>query len=290
MFKGCFTALITPFKDGKVDEKAFQKFVDWQINEGIHGLVPAGTTGESATLSHPENNLVTELCIEAADKRVPVIAGCGSNSTEEAISLTRNAKKAGADAALIVTPYYNKPSQEGLYQHFMAIANNVDIPIMIYNIPGRSIIDMSLETFERLAKHPNIVGVKDATADLSRPQWYRLILDSKFCQLSGDDNTALPYLGAGGHGVISVSSNVAPKKCAEVQNLWQAGKIQEAQKLADELMPLHQNMFYNPSPACPKYGLSLLDICTEEVRLPIIQASDEGRKKVREAMSGLGLL
>jgi 4-hydroxy-tetrahydrodipicolinate synthase len=290
MFKGSLVALITPFRDGKVDEKAFQSFVDWQINQGTHGLVPVGTTGESPTLSHAEHKRVVELCIEVAKGRRPVIAGTGSNSTEEAIDLTRHAKKAGADAALVVTPYYNKPTQDGLYAHYKAIAEAVDIPIIIYNIPPRSVIDMSVQTMARLAKLKNIVGVKDATNDLSRPTRTKLACGDRFCLLSGEDGTALPYLGGGGHGCISVTANLAPRMLADMHEAWQRGDVKTAQRINDTLMPLHEALFCETSPAPVKYGASLLGLCDDFVRLPLVPASEAARQRVREAMLQAGLL
>ncbi len=290
MFKGSLVALITPFRDGKVDEKAFQSFVDWQINQGTHGLVPVGTTGESPTLSHAEHKRVVELCIEVAKGRRPVIAGTGSNSTEEAIDLTRHAKKAGADAALVVTPYYNKPTQDGLYAHYKAIAEAVDIPIIIYNIPPRSVIDMSVQTMARLAKLKNIVGVKDATNDLSRPTRTKLACGDRFCLLSGEDGTALPYLGGGGHGCISVTANLAPRMLADMHEAWQKGDVKTAQRINDTLMPLHEALFCETSPAPVKYGASLLGLCDDFVRLPRGPAGEAARQRVREAMLQAGLL
>jgi 4-hydroxy-tetrahydrodipicolinate synthase len=290
MFKGSFVALLTPFKGGKVDEKGFQDFVDWHIKEGTHGLVPVGTTGESPTLSHDEHHRVVDLCIEAAAGRVPVVAGAGSNSTEEAISLTRHAKKAGASAALIVTPYYNKPSQEGLYQHYKAIADAVDLPIIIYNIPPRCVIDMSVETMARLAKHPNIVGVKDATADLTRPLKTRVAIGPKFCQLSGEDATIAAYLAQGGHGCISVTANVAPKLCSQLHEAWQKRDLETFAALRDRLLPLHDAMFCEPSPAPVKYAASLIARATPEVRLPLVSASPAAQEKVRAAMGAVGLI
>jgi 4-hydroxy-tetrahydrodipicolinate synthase len=289
-YKGSFVALITPFRDGKVDEAAFQRFVDWQIAQGTHGLVACGTTGESPTLSHEEHHRVVELCIEAAHGRVPVVAGTGSNSTAEALSLTRHAKKAGADAALIVTPYYNKPTQEGMYQHFKTIAEAVDIPIIIYNIPPRSIIDMSVETMARLSKLPNVIGVKDATNDLTRPVKTTLACGPEFCQLSGEDGTALAYLAQGGVGCISVTANVAPKLCAMMQEAWQQGANETAQKLNRMLMPLHDALFCETSPAPVKYGASLLGHSTADVRLPLVPASSMARERVKSAMAGCGLI
>jgi len=290
MFSGSFTALITPFRDGEVDEKAFQEFVDWQIQEGTNGLVPVGTTGESPTLSHDEHKRVVELCIEVAKGRAPVIAGAGSNSTAEAIDLTRHAKEAGADAALIVTPYYNKPTQEGLYRHYEAISKAVDIPIVIYNIPGRSVVDMTVETMARLAKLPNIVGVKDATNDLSRPLATRVAIGPDFCQLSGEDATIAAFLGQGGHGCISVTSNVAPRLCADLHKAWQAKDYDSFGKVRDRLMPLHSAMFCESSPGPVKYAASLLGKASAETRLPLAPIAESSRKRVEEAMRSVGLL
>ncbi|MFC3124754.1 4-hydroxy-tetrahydrodipicolinate synthase [Pseudoroseomonas globiformis] len=291
MFKGSLVALITPMAaDGKLDEKAFQDFVAWQIGEGTEGLVPVGTTGESPTLSHDEHHRVVELCVEAAGGRVPVIAGAGSNSTEEAIALTRHAKQAGADAALVVTPYYNKPTQEGLYLHFTAIADAVDLPIIIYNIPPRSVIDMSVETMARLAKHPNIVGVKDATANLTRPLHTRLSCGADFCQLSGEDHTALAFRAAGGVGCISVTANVAPRLCAEMHDAWQAGRIDDAMALQDRLTPLHDAMFCETSPGPVKFAASLLGKSSPFCRLPMAPVSDITEGRVRAALAQAGLL
>ncbi len=290
MFKGSITALLTPFKGGKVDEKAYQAFVDWQIKEGTHGFVPCGTTGESPTLSHEEHHRVVELCIEVAKGRAFVIAGAGSNSTDEAISLTKHAKAAGADAALHVTPYYNKPTQEGLFRHYMAIADAVDLPIIIYNIPARSVINMTTETMARLAKHPNIVGVKDATADLVRPVKTRLAIDDKFCQLSGEDATAIPFLAQGGHGCISVTSNVAPRLCADMQNAWAQGDLKTAYKINDLLMPLHDAMFVETSPGPVKYAAELMGLCSGELRLPLCEVSEATKAVVRDALKHVGIL
>ncbi|HEX6978311.1 MAG TPA: 4-hydroxy-tetrahydrodipicolinate synthase [Alphaproteobacteria bacterium] len=290
MFKGSLVALLTPFRNGKVDEKAFQDLVEWQVQQGTHGLVPCGTTGESPTLSHEEHMRVVELCIEAAAKRVPVIAGTGSNSTEEAIALTRHAKKAGADAALIVTPYYNKPTQEGLYQHYKAIAEAVDLPIIIYNIPPRCVIDMSVETMARLAKLPNIVGVKDATNDLTRPLKTRLAIGPEFCQLSGEDATVTAYLAQGGHGCISVTANIAPRQCADLHEAWQRGDMAKVAQLRDLLMPLHEAMFVETSPAPVKYAASLLGKSTPDVRLPLAPCSASAQERVRAAMKQAGIL
>lgn len=291
MFKGSLVALITPMRaDGSLNEKAFQDFVEWQIAEGSEGLIPVGTTGESPTLSHAEHMRVVELCVEAAAGRVPVIAGTGSNSTREAIELTRHAKEAGADAALIVTPYYNKPTQEGMYLHFKAIADAVDLPIVIYNIPPRSVIDMTPETMGRLAKHPNIVGVKDATANLARPLHTRRACGEEFCQLSGEDHTVLAFLGAGGHGCISVTANVAPRLCAEMHKAWRAGRLGEAIALQDRLLPMHDALFAETSPGPVKYAASLLGKSTDLCRLPLAPVSDANKARVREAMVASGLL
>ena len=290
MLKGSLVALITPFKDGKVDERAFQAFVDWQIEQGTHGLVVCGTTGESPTLSHEEHRRVVELCIEAARRRVPVIAGTGSNSTEEAISLTRHAKQAGADAALVVTPYYNKPSQEGMYQHFRTLAETVDLPLIIYNIPGRCVVDMTVETMARLAKLPNVIGVKDSTQDLARPTRTRLACGSDFTLLSGEDGTAIGFLAQGGVGCISVTANVAPKLCAMMHEAWQQGAVETAQKINETLMPLHDALFCEPSPAPVKYAASLLGLSSPDVRLPLVAASESAQARVRAAMDHAGLL
>jgi 4-hydroxy-tetrahydrodipicolinate synthase len=290
MFSGSITALITPFTDGKVDEDAFRKFVDWQIKQGTDALVPCGTTGESPTLSHEEDMRVTALCVEVADGRVPVIAGTGSNSTSEAITLTRNAKEVGADAALIVTPYYNKPTQDGLYAHFKAIHDAVEIPIVVYNIPGRCIVDMSVQTMARLAELPNIVGVKDATADLKRPAVTRLAIGDDFCQLTGEDATVVPFLAQGGHGCISVTANVAPALCATLHEAWQHGEIKEVARINDRLMPLHEALFVESSPGPVKYAASLLGLCENRVRLPLVTVSSATEQRVREAMVHAGLL
>lgn len=290
MFHGSIVALLTPFKGGKVDETAFQSFVEWQVAQGTHGLVPCGTTGESPTLSHEEHNRVVELCIEAAGGKVPVMAGTGSNSTDEAIALTRHAKQAGAQAALVVTPYYNKPSQEGLYQHFKAIHDAADLPIFIYNIPGRSVVDMSVATMARLAKLPNIVGVKDATADLSRPSRLLQEVGPDFIQLSGEDATALAFNAQGGVGCISVTANVAPALCSAMQAAWAKGDLKEAFRLRDVLSPLHDSMFVETSPAPVKFAASLLGLGSDEVRLPLVPATETARAAVRGAMTKAGLL
>ena len=290
MFKGSIVALITPFRNGAVDEKSFQGFIEWQINEGTHAVVPCGTTGESPTLSHREHKRVVEACIEAAKGRVPVIAGTGSNSTEEAIDFTRHAKEAGADAALIVNPYYNKPTQEGLYQHFKAIHDTVDLPIIIYTIPGRTAVDMSVATMARLAKLPNVVGVKDATNDLARPLRTREAIGPKFCMLSGEDHTALAFLVQGGDGCISVTANVAPRACAEMHGAFQKGDVGRAMQINQRLLPLHDALFAETSPAPVKFAASLLGKSTAEVRLPLVVPMPETQEKVRSAMRHAGVL
>jgi 4-hydroxy-tetrahydrodipicolinate synthase len=290
MFRGSITALITPFRSGKVDEKAFQEFVEWQIQEGSHGLVPCGTTGESPTLSHDEHRRVVELCVEVAKGRVPVIAGTGSNSTAEAIELTKHAKRAGADGALVVTPYYNKPTQDGLLLHYRAIADAVEIPILIYNIPGRSVIDMTVQTMAQLAKHPNIVGVKDASNDLARPARVRLELGEDFVQLSGEDTTAVAFLAQGGAGCISVTANVAPRICAQLQDAWHLGSYDDVFRLRDVLVPLNDAMFVETNPAPVKFGASLLGKCTAETRLPLAPLSVKSQARIEEAMRATGLL
>jgi 4-hydroxy-tetrahydrodipicolinate synthase len=291
MFKGSLVALITPMRaDGSLDEAAYGAFVDWQIAEGTQGLVPVGTTGESPTLSHAEHQRAIEIAVEAAAGRVPVIAGTGSNSTAEAVSLVRHAKSRGADAVMAVTPYYNKPSQEGLYLHYLAIADAADLPVIIYNIPSRSVIDMSVETMARLAKHPNIVGVKDATANLTRPLHTRRACGADFCQLSGEDHTVLSFLAAGGHGCISVTANVAPRACADMHLAWEAGRVAEAMAIQDRLLVLHDAMFCESSPVPAKFAASLLGRTTAHVRLPLAPISEAAQARVRAAMIEVGLL
>ena len=289
-FRGSFTALVTPFSNGSLDEKAFRGLVDWQIAEGTNGLVPVGTTGESPTLSHEEHRRVVEWCIEQAKGRVPVIAGSGSNSTREAIELSQHAEKAGADTVLIVTPYYNKPTQEGLYQHFKAINDAIGIPIIIYNIPIRSVIDMSVDTMTRLFELDNIAGVKDATANVVRVSQQRAAMGEGFTQLSGEDATALGFMAHGGHGCISVTSNVAPRLCAEFQVSCLKGDYASALKVQDKLMPLHTALFIETNPAPAKYALSLLGKCAETVRLPMVTVAEKTRTAVREAMVHAGLM
>lgn len=289
-FTGVFTALLTPFANGGVDERAFQSFVEWQISEGIHGLLPCGTTGESPTLSHAEHMRVVELCVEAAAGRVPVVAGSGSNSTEEAVVLTRHAQEAGADAALVVVPYYNKPTQEGLYQHFKAIAQSVDIPIFIYNIPGRSVVNLTDETLARLAALPNIIGVKDATGDLSRPYTLRAVGGEKLIQFSGEDMTAVAFNASGGVGCFSVTSNIAPRLCAEVQEATLVGDYKTALEKHEKLVPLHHAMFCETSPSPVKFAASLLGKCLPDVRLPLVQATPDCQKRLRAVMGALGMV
>ena len=290
MFQGSYVALITPFQNGAVDEGAFESLVDWQIREGTQGLVPCGTTGESPTLSHAEHERVTELCIAAARGRVPVLAGTGSNSTVEAISLTRHAKEAGADGVLVVTPYYNKPTQEGLYQHYKAIHDAVDIPIVIYNIPGRSVVDMSVETMARLNELANIVGVKDATNDPARPLKTRIACGAEFRQLTGEDAAVLGLLANGGHGCISVTANVAPAMCAQLHNAWSANERDRALAVQERLMPLHEALFAETSPAPVKYAASLLGLCSAAVRLPLVEPTPATKERVEAAMRAAGIL
>ena len=289
-FRGSFTALVTPFSNGSVDEKALRELVDWQIAEGTNGLVPVGTTGESPTLSHQEHRDVVQWCIAEARGRVPVVAGAGSNSTSEAIDLARHAEKAGADAVLVVTPYYNKPTQEGLYQHFKAINDAIGIPIIVYNIPPRSVIDMSVDTMKRLYELKNIAGVKDATANMTRVTQQRAAIGEDFNQLSGEDITALGFMAHGGHGCISVTANVAPRLCAEFQAACLKGDFDAALKLQDKLAPLHINLFVETSPAPVKYALSLIGKCANRLRLPMVPASEKAQIAVREAMVHAGLI
>jgi 4-hydroxy-tetrahydrodipicolinate synthase len=273
-----------------VDERAFQRLVEWQIDQGTHGLVPCGTTGESPTLTHDEHRRVVELCVEAAAGRVPVVAGTGSNSTAEAVELTRHAKSAGADGVLVVTPYYNKPTQEGLYQHFKAINDCADVPIVVYNIPGRSVIDLSVETMARLFKLANIVGVKDATANMARASLQRAALGTEFVQLSGEDATALGFMAHGGQGCISVTANVAPALCSEFQLACLAGNFHRALQLQDRLMPLHDALFVESNPGPVKYAASKLGLCSADTRLPLAPLAPASRKRVEDALSAVGLV
>lgn len=290
MFTGSITALITPFIDGNVDEKAFSNFVDWQIKEGTNGLVPVGTTGESPTLTHDEHRRVVEICVEVAAKRVPVMAGAGSNSTAEAVEMSQFAEKTGADGVLCVAPYYNKPNQEGLFQHFAAIARATSLPVFMYNIPGRSIIDISIETMVRLRKAcPNIAGVKDATADMNRISLQRLALDDDFVQLTGDDMSALGFNAHGGDGAISVTANVAPALCAQFQKASLAGDFKAALAIQDKLAPLHDALFLEPNPAGVKYVAKRLGLCDDVLRLPLVPVSDATAAALDAAVEHAGL-
>jgi 4-hydroxy-tetrahydrodipicolinate synthase len=289
-FRGSLTALVTPFEAGQFDEAGFRAFVDWQIINGTHGLVPVGTTGESVTLTHAEHRRVVEVCVAETKGRVPVIAGAGSNNTQEAIDLAIHAEKAGADGVLVVTPYYNKPSQEGMYRHFKAINDAIGIPILIYNIPPRSVVDMSIETMQRLFELKNIVGVKDATASLARTALQRHALGPDFIQFSGEDMTALAVMAHGGDGCISVTSNVAPRICADMQEACLRGDFTAALKIQDRLTPLHQALFSDPNPAGAKFALSLLGKIGNELRLPMLPASEPAQKSIRAAMAYAGLV
>ncbi|MGJ4856375.1 4-hydroxy-tetrahydrodipicolinate synthase [Labrys sp. La1] len=289
-FRGSLTALVTPFRDGAIDEKGFRDLIDWQIAEGTSGLVPVGTTGESPTLSHAEHHKAVEICISQANGRVPVIAGAGSNNTVEAIDLAVHAEKAGADAVLVVTPYYNKPTQEGLYQHFKAVNDAIGIPIFIYNIPPRSVVDMSVETMKRLYELKNIVGVKDATGNLARVSQQRQQLGADFIQLSGEDMTALAFNAAGGQGCISVVSNIAPRLCADLQEATLRGDYASALEIQDRLIPLHGATFLEPGLAGAKCGLAMLGRLKEEVRLPLLPVTDAARTQIQQAMVHAGLL
>ena len=291
MFKGSLVALITPMHaDGTLDEDALARFVEWQIGEGTHGLLPVGTTGESPTLSHDEHKRVVEITVKVARGRVPVIAGAGSNSTAEAVDLAHHARQAGADAVLVVTPYYNKPTQDGLYLHFTAIADVCGIPVMIYNIPPRSVVDMSVETMARLAKHRNIVGVKDATANLARPLQTRRVCGPEFCQLSGEDHTALAFLASGGVGCISVTGNVAPRWVSRMHTAWQDGRLADAMAIQDRLLPLHDALFSETSPGPVKHAASLLGHTADHCRLPLAPCHESTKARVRAAMAEVGLL
>lgn len=290
MFKGSIPALVTPFKNGSVDVDTIAELVEWHIEQGSNALAPVGTTGESPTLSHAEHELVVEVVVKTVAGRIPVIAGAGSNNTAEAITLAEHAQKVGADAVLVVTPYYNKPTQEGLKAHYRAIHDATDIPIIIYNIPPRSVIDMTPETMGELAQLPRIVGVKDATADIVRVSEQRITCGNDFIQLSGEDASALGYNAQGGHGAISVTANVAPKLCAEFQAATRAGDYDTALEYQDRLMPLHTAIFLEPGLAGAKYGLSLLGKCSEDVRLPLVGLTDGTREQIRAAMVHAGLI
>lgn len=290
MIHGSIVALITPFRDGRLDEDALSKMVEWHIGQGTHGIVPVGTTGESPTLSHDEHCRVIELVVQQAAGRVPVIAGAGSNNPIEAIEYTRVAEKAGADATLHVAGYYNRPNQDGLYHHFKMVHDETNIPIILYNIPPRAIVDIQPQTMARLAELPRIIGVKDATGDLSRPWSERQLIKKPFVWLSGEDATAVAYNIGGGTGCISVTANVAPKLVAKVQDLTLAGQWEEARALQDTLIPLHQVMFAEPSPAGAKYAASLLGLCTEECRVPVMPLSSATKERIRAAMERLELI
>ncbi|KAB1075162.1 4-hydroxy-tetrahydrodipicolinate synthase [Methylobacterium planeticum] len=288
--RGSMTALATPFREGAFDEAAFRSFVSWQIDQGTHGLVPVGTTGETPTLSHSEHDRVVEVCIDEAGGRVPVVAGAGSNSTAEAVERARHAEKAGADAVLIVTPYYNKPTQAGLYAHFKAVNDAIGIPIIIYNIPGRSVVDMSVDTMKRLFELKNIAGVKDATAKLDRVSLQRQAMGEDFVQLSGEDATALGFNAHGGCGCISVVSNVAPRLCADLQEATLGGDYAKALQIQDKLLPLHTSLFLETNPSPVKYALAKLGHMSEDVRLPLLPVGDETRRIVDAALRHAGLL
>ena len=291
LFSGSCTALVTPFANGQLDKDAFCKLVEWQIESGTAALIPVGTTGESPTLSHGEHDIIVELCIKQAGGRVPVIAGAGSNSTAEAMRLAKHAAGAGADAVLIVSPYYNKPTQDGLYQHFSSVAGAVSVPVIVYDIPGRSIVNVADETLAQLsANHTNIRGIKDATADISRPTRIRNLLGAEFAQLSGEDATALPYLAAGGHGCISVTANIAPKLLGEMHEAWSAGDVAKAQLINECLMPLHDAMFCEASPGPVKYAAELLGICSSETRLPLCDIAPESKACIEAALHRVGLM
>jgi len=290
LFHSSYTALLTPFKDNKVDYSSYKELIDFQINNGTHGLVPVGTTGESPTLSHDEHKKLIEVCIEQSNGRVPVIAGAGSNSTSEAVDFVKHACSAGADGLLVVTPYYNKPTQSGLLAHYNELIKHTSKPIIIYDIPGRSVIQMTDETMAKLAQDQFIVGVKDATADLTRPTRLQNIIGDNFIQLSGEDGTALAYLAAGGHGCISVTANIAPNLLSRMHNAWKQGDINTAQEINKKLMPLHDALFCETSPGPLKYAASLLGICSSDARLPIVEIEEDSKLKVKDALKQTGLI
>lgn len=291
MLRGSITALITPMRDGAVDEKAFASFVDWQIAQGTHGLVPVGTTGESPTVSHEEHRRVVEICVEVANKRVPVVAGAGSNSTAEAVSLAQFAEATGADAVLSVVPYYNKPNQEGLFQHFSAVARAIGIPVILYSVPGRTVVDLTVDTIARLRDaHSNIIGVKDATGSLERATMERVKLGEDFILLSGDDSTALGFNAHGGNGCISVTANVAPRLCSEMQELSLAGNFAAARAINEKLSYLHKDLFMEPNPAPAKYVANRLNLCANEMRLPLTPISKPTQDAMDFAMAHAGLI
>ena len=289
LFHSSYTALLTPFKDNKVDYSSYREIIDFQINNGTHGLVPVGTTGESPTLSHDEHKKLIEVCIEQSNGRVPVIAGAGSNSTSEAVDFVKHACSAGADGLLVVTPYYNKPTQSGLLAHYNELIKHASKPIIIYDIPGRSVIQMTDETMAKLAQDQFIVGVKDATADLTRPTRLQNIIGDNFIQLSGEDGTALAYLAAGGHGCISVTANIAPDLLSRMHNAWKQGDINTAQEINKKLMPLHDALFCETSPGPLKYAASLLGICSSDARLPIVEIEEDSKMKVKDCLKKRGL-
>ena len=290
LFHSSYTALLTPFKDNKVDYSSYRELIDFQINNGTHGLVPVGTTGESPTLSHDEHKKLIEVCIEQSNGRVPVIAGAGSNSTSEAVDFVKHACSAGADGLLVVTPYYNKPTQSGLLAHYKELVKHTSKPIIIYDIPGRSVIQMTDETMAKLAQDQFIVGVKDATADLTRPTRLQNVISDDFIQLSGEDGTALAYLAAGGHGCISVTANIAPKLLSRMHNAWRQGDINTAQEINKKLMPLHDALFCETSPGPLKYAASLLGICSSDARLPIVEIEEDSKLKVKNALKQTGMI
>ena len=290
LFHSSYTALLTPFKDNKVDFESYRKLIDFQIENGTHGLVPVGTTGESPTLSHDEHKKLVEVCIEQSNGRVPVIAGAGSNSTSEAVDFVKHGCDAGADGLLVVTPYYNKPTQSGLIAHYKELIKNSSKPIIIYDIPGRSVIQMTDNTMAELAKSDIIVGVKDATADLARPTRLQNIIGDDFIQLSGEDGTALAYLAAGGHGCISVTANIAPNLLSRMHNAWRQGDISTAQDINKKIMPLHDALFCETSPGPLKYAASLLGICSLEARLPIVEIEEKSKESVKNALIKTGLI
>ncbi len=290
MFFGSIPAVVTPFKNNEVDYNSLNKILEYLIKNNSNGLVPCGTTGESPTLSHDEHKKIVEETIRITDKRIPVIAGTGSNNTTEAIEFTQHAEKVGADAALVVTPYYNKPTQNGLYNHYKSISENTKLPIIIYNIPGRSIVDMSIDTMIELSKLQNIIGVKDATNDLFRPLLTNKKMNSKFCYLSGEDGTALAYLAQGGHGCISVTANIAPKSCSDMQKYWREGNITKAQEINLKLSSLHNALFIESSPGPVKYAAYLKGLCEAETRLPLVEISEETKKEVKKCLQENDLL
>lgn len=290
LFHSSYTALLTPFKDNDIDLDSYRKLIDFQIDNGTHGLVPVGTTGESPTLSHDEHKKLVEVCIEQANGRVPVIAGAGSNSTAEAVDFVKHACDVGADGLLVVTPYYNKPTQSGLLAHYSELIKHSSKPIIIYDIPGRSVIQMSDSVMAELAQNELIVGVKDATADLARPTRLQNIIGENFIQLSGEDGTALAYLAAGGHGCISVTANIAPKLLSRMHNAWKQGDITTAQDINKRLMPLHDALFCETSPGPLKYAASLLGICSSEARLPIVDIEETSKNNVKDALKKTGLI